>query len=144
MEFEVIVALFILIMIVGTTATFWLTQTRSFDNQTELNTMRSKATLAFDTITSDKNVMLGGIVNEKRIIDSEKMSAFSSTNYDELRDILSIGNYDFYFRIYDSNTTYMTKGAKTDTGNAIALQRPMSLNGSAVKGELILYEIEDY
>ena len=134
------IALFVLILIVGTSASFWIGMERSFKNQLDLSERRTSATLAFDTITSDSNSSRGGIVNDKREVDATKLAAFILADYATQKETLLAGNYDFYFRIYDSTTTYAVKGSILDT-DAVGIQRPMNYNGKPVKGELILYEI---
>ena len=133
------IALFVLILILGTSASFWLSMERSFQNQLNLSELRTKATLTFDTITGDTNSARGGIINEKRQVDTEKLADFLAADYETQKEMLLIGNYDFYFRIFDSSTTYATKGSIKET-DAVSIQRPMIYMGKIVKGELILYE----
>jgi len=142
MDFEMIVALFVLILLVGTSAVFWMNIQRTYDNKVDFSDKLEKATLAFDSILGDANTERGGIVNEKREIDSGKLTIFVNSNYDTLKETLLVGNYDFYFRIYDSSTTYAQKGSQLTT-DAVALQRPMKYNEKPVKGEFILYDQEE-
>mgnify|MGYP001580252268 FL=1 len=52
---------------------------------------------------NETNVAVIGLVNSDRKLDEDKLSSFKNMTYDNIKELLNIEAYEFYFRVIDTN-----------------------------------------
>lgn len=139
LSYDLIAAGFMLLLIITTGLTLLNNQKDLKSNEIEFNEMHLVAMSSFNTILSDKNCLNGGIVNEKNIVNQDKLDCVSNVDYNTLKERLGLDAYEYKLKIYDSNGIVFEKGETTEN-RAISIQRVVMLNGEGKKGAFVVYE----
>gem|GEM_PF-2364208 len=139
MSFDLMVAGFIFLLIIGAAFTTYQSQKTTMADQLSIQEMHFSAINSLNSMLSDQNCYNGGLINEKNSLSQEKISCVNSLDYNSLKSALSIDEYEFTIRIADLNRIYLQKGSTT-TNRAVAVQRAGAIGSTPVKINFILYE----
>ncbi len=130
MDLFLAVAIFtIIIVIVGIV---WNTQTKRFEGSIAQNNMQIKAFQATDLLVKNAGVKteweenltvleILGLSTNDRTISEAKVSNFTSLNYDLVRQLLNIQDYEFYFRLLDDEGVLIMSSGKTPIATTVSI-----------------------
>jgi hypothetical protein len=139
LSFDLIIAGIIFLLLLSTAFYIYNGQKYALQEQNTLQKMHLSAVNSLNSILSDQNCYKGGIINQKGVLSSQKIACFDSLDYNYLKEILSLEEYEFTISITDGNASSLQKG-NTTTKRAIAVQRIAVLENRAKKINFVLFE----
>lgn len=82
-----------------------------------------------------------GLAKENYILDTKKVNAFSTINYQQTKDLLGISSYDYKFRIKALNGTVLAESGKdaSTASEIVFTSRTVLYQGEVVRMEFGLW-----
>jgi len=150
MDLFLAVAIFtIIIVIVGVV---WNMQTKRFEGSIAQSSMQIKAFQATDLLVKNPGVKteweenltvlaIPGLSTNDRTISEAKASNFTSLDYDLVRQLLNIQEYEFYFRLLDDEGELIISSGKAPiaTTSSVAVRRFVHYKDNLAILELTLW-----
>lgn len=124
---------------------------RRIDNKVEFNKLQSQSSRFLKILIETPgdpvdweydaaNAKSYGLVQEKNVIDENKLSAFTSLNYDDLKNKLNIFS-NFYFVVKDLNNTVYGEIGRIPIGEVIInVQRRVLFNDEYAIAEVVMFK----
>ncbi len=137
--FDIMAAALVATIIVGFGAGLTFSHLGSAIETQSLYQMQSDVFYLSEAIFSDTNCLAGGLAVEKNVISQQKLSCFSAVDYNSMKRELGIEGYDFKVTISGAGATYLNYG-QSGVRQAISIQRIITMNNTALKATVILYE----
>ncbi len=124
---------------------------RRIDNKVEFNKLQSQSSRFLKILIETPgdpvdweydatNAKSYGLAQEKNVIDENKLSAFTSLNYDDLKNKLNIFS-NFYFVVKDFNNTVYGEIGRIPIGEVIInAQRRVLFNDEYAIAEVVMFK----
>ena len=138
LTFDMIIAGFITLVMIGFAFGVYNNQIASVQENITLQTIQLDAINTADKIFNDTNCLEFGLAGEDYLSETNIVCA-STESYLDLKERLSLEEYDFHFKLTDHNRTVLEKGVQ-GTKRSFPVQRFGVLDGNIVKGAFVLYE----
>jgi len=152
------VSIVIFAFVVGIVIFAWNYATRSSMDQVNLNILENDVLMISDSLIrvpglpedwNASNVRVIGLAREESVLNKTKVIQFTDMDYDLIKQLFGIGNYEFYFEMRYPNNTVMeingsvlTKGIDPvgeDTRIVVPIERYVILEGNIAKMEFFLW-----
>ncbi len=137
-SFDAIIAAFIMLLIFGFSMNTYNNITTSIEENVFMQKIQLDSINSIDKIFNDTNCEEFGLITDKEISQS-KIDCVSIFNYSTIKEILSIEEYEFHFKLTNTNGILLEKGIQ-GTKRSFPVQRFGIMNGKIVKGVFVLYE----
>lgn len=151
--YDAVFALAIFLLLFISLLAVWQSSFDSINDSRKLEEMKTKAINASDLLVFTKgspdnwhNISLNdvnsvGLVSSARVIDSNKLNAFQSSEYASLKNKMNLPEYDFHLSLEQDNAVVFEKGEQPGSEDfSVALLRIVDYKGKQAKLFLKIYE----